>query len=209
LNNYLDNANILAEVDNLIVNYIKIKKERGGKMGESSFQSRELQLVIFKISQQEFGVEINQVREIVRLVPITPVPRAPSFIEGVVSLRGQVLAVIDLAKRLNMKASPRSEKTRIIVIETEENTIGMIVDEVTEVLRLPQENIDQAPELIASEIQQKYLKGVGKLGDRLLILIDLVKILSPEEIEDVKKTKVVEEKKEEKKTEKEKKEEKG
>jgi purine-binding chemotaxis protein CheW len=200
---------MLAEVDNLIVNYIKIKKERGGKMGESSFQSRELQLVIFKISQQEFGVEINQVREIVRLVPITPVPRAPSFIEGVVSLRGQVLAVIDLAKRLNMKASPRSEKTRIIVIETEENTIGMIVDEVTEVLRLPQENIDQAPELIASEIQQKYLKGVGKLGDRLLILIDLVKILSPEEIEDVKKTKVVEEKKEEKKTEKEKKEEKG
>jgi len=148
----------------------------------------ELQLVIFKIGNEEFGVPINQVREIVRLIQITPVPRAPSFIEGVVNLRGQVLAVIDLAKKLNLKSNPRSEKTRIIVVEVDNNTVGMIVDEVTEVLKLPSENVKETPEVIATQIKQEYLKGIGKLDDRLLILIDLAKVLSPEEVEEVKKT---------------------
>jgi len=148
----------------------------------------ELQLVIFKIGNEEFGVPINQVREIVRLIQITPIPRAPSFIEGVVNLRGQVLAVIDLAKKLNLKSNPRSEKTRIIVVEVDNNTVGMIVDEVTEVLKLPSENVKETPEVIATQIKQEYLKGIGKLEDRLLILIDLAKVLSPEEVEEVKKT---------------------
>jgi len=148
----------------------------------------ELQLVIFKIGNEEFGVPINQVREIVRLIQITPIPRAPSFIEGVVNLRGQVLAVIDLAKKLNLKSNPRSEKTRIIVVEVDNNTVGMIVDEVTEVLKLPSENVKETPEVIATQIKQEYLKGIGKLEDRLLILIDLAKVLSSEEVEEVKKT---------------------
>ncbi len=148
----------------------------------------ELQLVIFKIGNEEFGVPINQVREIVRLIQITPIPRAPSFIEGVVNLRGQVLAVIDLAKKLNLKSNPRSEKTRIIVVEVDNNTVGMIVDEVTEVLKLPSENVKETPEVIATQIKQEYLKGIGKLDDRLLILIDLAKVLSPEEVEEVKRT---------------------
>ena len=153
------------------------------------FKAKEIQLVVFKIGKEEFGVPISQVREIVRLVPITPVPRAPQFIEGVVNLRGQILAVIDLAKRLNLTPAPRSDKTRIIVVEVEDNTVGMIVDEVTEVLRLPTENIDSTPELITTEVHQKYLKGVGKLGERLLILIELAEVLSHEEAEEVKKTK--------------------
>ncbi len=150
------------------------------------FAEKELQLVVFKIGNEEFGVPISEVREIVRLVPITPVPRTPAFIEGVVNLRGQILAVVDLARRLNLPASARSDKTRIIVIEVEDHTVGMIVDEVTEVLRLSSDNIDRTPEIISTEVHQEYLQGVGKLGERLLILIDLAKIFSAEEVEDIK-----------------------
>ena len=157
--------------------------------------SKEIQLVIFKIGGEEFGVSIAQVREIVRLVPITPIPRSPDFIEGVVNLRGQILAVIDLAKRLDLPAIIRSEKTRIVVVEVEGNIVGMIVDEVTEVLRLPVDDITDTPELISSESHQKYITGVGKLGDRLLVLIDLSMIFSAEEVEDIKKINLVEEKK--------------
>ena len=162
-------------------------------MADTSKQ-KELQLVIFKVGEEEFGVEISQVREIVRFIHITPVPRALSFVEGVVNLRGQILAVIDLARRLNLKANPRSDKTRIVVVEIEGSTIGMIVDEVAEVLRLDTEHIDKTPELIAGEFQQQYLKGVGKLENRLIILIDLAKIFSSEEVEDIKKAQNSEEK---------------
>ena len=164
---------------------------------EGKSSSKEIQLVIFKIGKEEFGVPISEVREIVRLIPITPVPRAPDFVEGVVNLRGQILAIIDLAKRLKLTPSPRSDKSRIIVVELEGNIIGMIVDEVVEVLRLSSENIDKAPELITTEIHEEYLKGVGKLGERLLILIDLARVFSPEEVEDIKKAKEQQSKKEE------------
>lgn len=155
-------------------------------MSEDTSKPKELQLVIFKIGDEEFGVDISQVREIVRLVNITTVPKAPVFVEGVVNLRGQILAVIDLARRLNLKTKPHSEKTRIIVVEIESSTVGMIVDEVAEVLRLSSEHIDKTPEIIGGDLQQKYLKGVGKLEDRLIILIDLAKIFSYDEVEDIK-----------------------
>jgi len=170
-------------------------EKRRCKMAENSVPiSEEIQLVIFKIGNEEFGVNIHQVKEIVRLIPITPIPRAPEFIEGVVNLRGQVLAVMDLAKRLELPSHPHSEKTRIIVVEVEDNTVGMIVDEVTEVLRLPLEKIEKTPQLVESDIEQKYIKGVGKLNDRLLILIDLANVLSLEEKEEIKKIKEEEEK---------------
>jgi purine-binding chemotaxis protein CheW len=150
-------------------------------------QGKELQLVIFKIADEEFGVGIGQVREIVRLVPITSIPRAPEFIEGVVNLRGQIIAVIDLAKRLSLKSTPNSEKTRIVVIEMSDNIVGMIVDEVVEVLRMPVENVTDTPELISDEAKQKYITGVGKYDKRLIILIDLASIFSAEEVEDIRR----------------------
>ncbi|MFA6384273.1 MAG: chemotaxis protein CheW, partial [Candidatus Omnitrophota bacterium] len=102
-------------------------------------KQKEYQLVVFTLGKEEFGVDISQVREIVRLVQITYLPKAPDFIEGVVNLRGQVLAVIDLAKRIGIKANARGENTRIIVVEVGDNTVGMLVDSVSEVLRLPSE----------------------------------------------------------------------
>jgi purine-binding chemotaxis protein CheW len=146
---------------------------------------KEYQLVVFTIGEEEFGVDINQVREIVRLLSITYLPKAPVFIEGVVNLRGQVVAVIDLAKRLSLSAKARGETTRIVIVEFGDNTVGMVVDSVSEVLRLSSDYIEEVPALVQSEIPEPYIWGVGKLKDRLLILLDLKKVLSPEEVQHV------------------------
>ena len=147
----------------------------------------EIQLVVFKIGDEEFGVEINQVREIVKLVAITRMPKAPQFIEGVVNLRGQIITVIDLAKRLDLPSQGRTESTRIMVVEIENSTVGMIVDSVSEVLRLSVDDIEDTPSLINTEVHERYLRGVGKSNDRLLILLDLNEVLSTEEIHHISK----------------------
>ncbi|MGE5309191.1 MAG: chemotaxis protein CheW [Deltaproteobacteria bacterium] len=154
-------------------------------MAEGKLQ--EYQLVVFTIGSEEFGVDISQVREIVRLVQITYLPKAAAFIEGVVNLRGQVLAVIDLAKRLGLKPKERGETTRIIVVEVGENTVGMIVDSVSEVLRLSTGDADEVPNLIDTEVPEHYIRGIGKLKDRLLVLLDLNKILTPDEFQRVER----------------------
>ena len=151
-------------------------------------KQKEYQLVIFAIGNEEFGVDISQVREIVRLIPITYLPKAPEFVEGVVNLRGQVVAVIDLAKRLVIPSKPRGENTRIIIVEIENMTMGMVVDSVSEVLRLSSEHIEDVPSVIQTEVQEHYIYGVGKLSkDRLLVLLDLKKVLTPTEVQHVEK----------------------
>src|SRR3990167_1397030 len=145
-------------------------------------KQQEHQLVIFSIGDEEFGVDISQVREIVRLIPITYLPKAPEFIEGVVNLMGQVVAVIDLAKRLVISSKQRGDNTRIIIVEIEGLTMGMIVDSVSEVLRLSSEHVEEVPSVIQTEVQEHYISGVGKLKDRLLVLLlDLKKVLTPTE----------------------------
>ena len=150
-------------------------------------KQKEYQLVVFAIGDEEFGVDISQVREIVRLIAITYLPKAPVFIEGVVNLRGQVVAVIDLAKRLSIPSKPRGENTRIIIVEIEGLTMGMIVDSVSEVLRLSSEHVEALPSVIETEVQEHYISGVGKLKDRLLVLLDLKKVLTTTEIQHLEK----------------------
>ena len=150
-------------------------------------KTKEYQLVVFTIGVEEFGVDISQVREIVRLLQITYLPKAPEFIEGVVNLRGQVVAVIDLAKRLGIASKQRGETTRIVIVEFGDNTVGMIVDSVSEVLRLPSDYVEEVPSLITTEIPEPYIWGVGKLKDRLLILLDLKRVLSVEEVQHVER----------------------
>lgn len=150
-------------------------------------KKKEYQLVVFNIGDEEFGVDISQVREIVRLIEVTYMPKAPAFIEGVVNLRGQIVAVIDLAKRLGIPSRPRGEATRIIVIEIGENTVGMIVDSVSEVLRISSGEIEEVPGLIETEVPEHYIRGVGKLKDRLLVLLDLSRVLSHEEVAKVER----------------------
>ncbi len=134
-----------------------------------------LQLVTFLIGNEEFAVDILYVQEINRMLQITKVPNAPEFVEGVVNLRGRVIPVIDLRTRLGLAKKEADNNTRIIVIEVGGNTLGFLVDAVKEVLRIPA-SITEAPPELASGIDSEYIKSVGKLEDRLLILIDLEKI---------------------------------
>ncbi len=136
-----------------------------------------LQLVTFHIGEEEFGVEILKVQEIIRMMGITRVPRAPDFVEGVINLRGKVIPIIDLRKRFGMAAQEHDKHTRIIVIEINKVIVGFVVDSVSEVLRIPANTVEPPPAII-SGIESEYISGVGKLADRLLILLDLDRLLS-------------------------------
>jgi len=139
-----------------------------------------LQLVSFKIGNEEFGVDILKVQEINRMMEITTVPNAPEFVDGVVNLRGRIIPVIDLRTRLNMPRNKHDHNTRIVVVELSGKTVGFIVDEVSEVLRIPRNITEPPPDMVAG-INAEYITAVGKLEDRLLILLDLEKVLSEDE----------------------------
>jgi purine-binding chemotaxis protein CheW len=139
-----------------------------------------LQLVSFKIGNEEFGINILIVQEIIKTVQITKVPNAPVFVEGIINLRGRIIPVIDLRTRLNLEKKVQDKDTRIIVIEISSKTIGFIVDEVNEVLRIPKSITEPPPEMVTN-INSDYITAVGKLDDRLITLIDLEKILSNDE----------------------------
>jgi len=143
-------------------------------------QHNMLQLVSFKLREEEFAVDILQVQEIIRLQEITNVPNAPAFVEGVINLRGRVIPIIDLRKRFALESVDHSKSTRIIVVMIDNVNVGLIVDEVSEVLRIPEDTVEPPPPIVAG-IESDYIKGVGKLEDRLLILLDLGKILSQRE----------------------------
>ncbi len=150
-------------------------------MSEIENQKKEgdqiLQLVTFMIGNEEYAVDILYVQEINRMIQITKVPNAPEFVEGVINLRGRVIPVIDLRTRLGMEKKEQDNNSRIIVIEVQSNILGFIVDAVKEVLRIPASITEVPPELV-STIDSEYIKSVGKLEDRLLILIDLEKIFA-------------------------------
>lgn len=149
--------------------------------GETKRDQEELlQLVSFKIGDEEFGVDILSVQEINRMSQITKVPNTPDFIEGVINLRGRIIPVIDLRVKLGMARKEHGKNTRIVVVELKGQTIGFIVDEVSEVLRIPK-NITEAPPDMVGGMNTDYITSIGKLEDRLLILLDLEKILSSSE----------------------------
>ncbi len=154
-------------------------------MLEDRFAGKEIQVVIFRLGREELGARIDQVKEIIEMTRITRMPKAPSFIEGVINLRGQIIAVIDLAKQLDIPASERGEGTRIVVVDVNHNIAGMIVDSVPEVLRISMGNIDPTISLKESSIDTRYIEGIGKLDNRLFVLLNLSKALSPEEVESV------------------------
>jgi purine-binding chemotaxis protein CheW len=145
-------------------------------MSEQIFSNNEVQLVVFKLGREEYSVSILQVQEIKRITDITRVPHTPDYIKGVINLRGSVLPVIDLKKRLNLPQQVVTEDTRIIIVKVDELSVGMIVDAVSEVMTINQENID-SPDVVAGSVAASYLSGVGKLENRLLILLNLEEII--------------------------------
>lgn len=153
----------------------------------------ELQLVTFKLGDGEYGIDIMQVQEIIRPPEIVRVPKAPEFVEGVINMRDQVLPVIDLAKRFGATAAPgisetpapgsskATDSSRVVVANIKGSpAVGLIVDAVCEVIRIPSDAVGALPDIVA-HADSGFLKGIARLNDRLIILVDLGKILSAEE----------------------------
>lgn len=140
----------------------------------------EKQLVVFTIAGEEFGFEITQVREIIKPREITRLPHTPDFVEGVTNLRGEVIPVVDLKKRFGIGSTEKNDDNRIIIAEVNDTRVGFIVDSVTETLRIPASAIEPPPRNVAG-LKADYLIGIGKLENRLLIVLDAGRILSSEE----------------------------
>jgi len=140
-------------------------------------QEKILQLVTFKVDNEEFAVDILKVQEINKMIDITRIPNAPPFVEGVINLRGKIIPIVDLRKRLGFGGKEYDKSTRIIVIELDGMVLGFIVDSVSEVLRISDATVEPPPSLVAG-VESDYIEGVGKLDNRLLILLELRKIFS-------------------------------
>jgi len=143
------------------------------------------QYVVFRLGETQFGVAIKQVLRIVRLTPITRVPRAPHFLEGVINYRGQAVPVVDLKKRLALSGGEEyGDAARVLIVELETQSIGMLVDAVAGISRLPDEAIEPPPEMVA-QVNGVYLTGVARHEQRLVVLLDLGRVLAVEEVAEV------------------------
>ena len=148
-----------------------------------------VQLVGFQVEQERFGVNILMVQEIIRSTPITPVPNSPSFVEGVINLRGVIIPVIDLRKRLNLyNENSNMDDIWILILDIEGKITGFIVDKVTEVIKVDERQVEQAPEIIVSGLDNQYISGVVEVSGHLLILLDFSRVLLIEEVNRLKKT---------------------
>lgn len=141
-----------------------------------------MQFVVFSLGDEEFGVDIEQVSEIVRIGKFAPIPDSPEFIRGLTNVRGTIIAVIDLKKRFSLEAQEGAEGKHIIITREQKNILGILVDEVTEVLRVAQKEIRPAPG-VTSVIHKRYMSGVITVGERMIILLDLKSVLSENELE--------------------------
>jgi len=138
-----------------------------------------LQLVSFHIGGEEFGLDILRVQEIIRIQDLTRVPNSPDFVDGVINLRGKVIPVVALRKRFGLEQLAHDKQTRIVVVEVNGTVLGFIVDSVSEVLRVPASTIEPPPRL--GKVEREYVSGVGKLDNRLLILLDVDRLMSESE----------------------------
>jgi purine-binding chemotaxis protein CheW len=140
----------------------------------------QVQLVTFKVGGEEFGLDVFSVHEILRWQGVTPVPRAPAFVEGVLDVRGAVVPVIDLRRRFEVREYGHDDETRIVLVEFGGERLGLVVDSVTEVLRAPETAISAPPAYIKG-LAAEFVRGIVRLEGRLVILLDLDRILSSEE----------------------------
>jgi purine-binding chemotaxis protein CheW len=140
----------------------------------------EQQLVVFELGAELYGVEIARVHEIIRLQTVTRVPRAPAFVEGVINLRGKVIPVVDLRRRFGLPSAEHTRSTRIVVVEIGDQVVGIVVDGVSEVLRVNTATVEPPSPVIAG-IDSEYLHGIAKLPERLVVLLDLDRVLAKDE----------------------------
>jgi purine-binding chemotaxis protein CheW len=146
-----------------------------------------MQLVVFNMGKEQYGVSIGDVQEIVRLPEVTEIPDAPPFLAGVINLRGRVIPVVDLRRRLRMPGKEKTKSTRVLVTHHEESSVGLVgllVDSVSEVRRIQSDTIEEPPEMV-SAVGIEYITGVAKVNERLIILLDLKRVLSVEDMKRV------------------------
>jgi len=145
---------------------------------ENSFGSNnELQIVAFRLGHAEYALPIEYVQEIIRVQPITRVPKAPFWVEGVINLRGTVVTVCNLHKRFNMPDLQPTDETRITIIKLQETIAGILVDAASDVIRIPQGAVESPPD-ISGNMDKEYITGVAKVGERLMIVLDPQKLLA-------------------------------
>ncbi len=155
-----------------------------GRRGDQADKEQIMQLVGFTIGKEQFGVDILMVQEIIRSTPITAVPNSPDFIEGVINLRGSIIPVIDLRKRLRLRKPQSDQKSDmwILIINVDDRTTGFIVDSVSKVLKINSDTIEPPPDIVVAGLESQYIRGVCDIGDKLLILLDFSRILQLKEI---------------------------
>lgn len=142
----------------------------------------ELKVIVFSLAHEQYGVEVEKVRTIERMMPLTRVPKTPPFVKGVINLRGVVVPVIDLRGRFSLPESEYTDNTRIIIVSVNEMEVGMIVDSANDVVDVNSSTIEQPPEIVGG-IRAKYLRGLAKLSaERLLVLLNLEEVLNKSEI---------------------------
>jgi len=141
----------------------------------------ESQLLVFSLQKEELGINIEWVREVLPQKEIHPLPKAPDFIEGVINLRGHIIAVIDLRKKFKLSVLEENANKRVIICKIKDFIAGLIVDSVSEVLTLPEIHINPTPKIVSIQTVEGYIKGIARIGERVIVILDLEKILSEEE----------------------------
>jgi len=148
--------------------------------GRSTEVQEQIQCVTFTLEDETYGINVMQVQEVLREIEVAPVPGAPYYVIGIINLRGNVVSVIDARKRFGLPTIESSDLSRIIVIEVKQHIVGILVDSVAEVVDIKPEEIETAPN-VGTDETSRYIDGVVSRGDKLLILVDLNKLLSTEE----------------------------
>ena len=138
------------------------------------------QFISFSVGQEEYGLELLRVKEVIRLREITWLPKAPSFVKGIINLRGDVIPIIDLRDKFGMETREETAQTRVIVVEVEGRLMGMVVDSASQVVRIPADQIDPPPPVLGG-FSQQFITGVGKTEDKLVILLNTDAILTVDE----------------------------
>jgi purine-binding chemotaxis protein CheW len=138
------------------------------------------QLISFMVGEEEYGLEILRVKEVIRIREITRLPRAPSFVKGIINLRGDVIPIIDLRDKFGLEHKEYTSMTRVIVVDVDGRLVGMVVDAASQVVRVPADQIDPPPPIVGG-LSVEFIKGVGKIEERLIILLKIDRILSTQE----------------------------
>lgn len=150
----------------------------------------EIKVIVFQLKDEEYGVEVDQVRSIERMQHITRVPRTPDFVKGVINLRGVVTPIIELRNRFGIEEIETTDSTRIIIVAVGNMEVGLIVDAANDVVDIPNDVVEPPPQVVGG-LEADYLRGVAKMDKRLLILLNLDKVLNPKELKEMKSFEVV------------------